>query len=220
MRFYNRVTKQLTQVNPLELRLSRLKSRLSLFANWAGSVEEMVADSDWIMVTLTYRNIEDWQPRHVTQFLRKVKRVLSPDLFGYFWVAEMQQRGAVHYHVVLAVRHGVRMPKPDDEGLWQHGLTRVELVRYVFAYMSKYLQKDGQKAKFPKGIRMFGYSFFALKDQIKFFKLPVWLQEDICKPMAETGRFDLHKGSYKKVKGGYQCGEFFFKSPWAFVGIE
>ncbi len=150
MRFYNRVTQQMLYINPLELRLSRLRKRLSLFANWASMADEMIAETDRIMVTLTYRNIEDWQPKHVTQFLRKVKRVFGLDLFGYFWVAEMQQRGAVHYHVVQAVRHGARMPKPDEAGFWRHGLTRVELVRHVYAYLSKYLQKDGQKTNFPR----------------------------------------------------------------------
>ncbi|MEX1143480.1 MAG: hypothetical protein WEC16_01460 [Anaerolineales bacterium] len=162
--------------------------------------DEMVANSDRIMVTLTYRNIEDWQPKHVTQFIRKVRRVLGLGLLGYFWVAEMQQRGAVHYHVVLAVRHGARMPKPDEAGLWVHGLTRIELVRHVYAYLSKYLQKDGQKAKFPRGIRTFGYSFYVLKDNIKLFKLPSWLQENICGRVAEQDDLSSTKGLIKRSK--------------------
>jgi hypothetical protein len=216
----DRKTGLIFEVDLFTLRLSRLKRRLKYFSGWAKEVEEMVSDISQVMVTLTYRNIEDWRPRHITEFLRKVKRVLGPDLFGYFWVAEMQKRGAVHYHVILTVRKGIKLPKPDETGLWTYGMTRIELVRYVYAYLSKYLQKDGQKAKYPRGIRIFGLSIFVLKDWVRMNKLPFWLRELAIKKVIETQDASLLQNTFKKIRGGFTSGNYFFPSPWAFKGLE
>ncbi len=222
MKFINQKTRELYEVTPLELRLSRLKKRLSHFANWKEEVEEMVSEVDSIMVSLTYRKVGDWNARHVTEFIRKVKRFLGSRLYGYFWVAEMQERGAVHYHVIFIVLQGVRIPKPDQEGYWEYGMTRIEKVNHVYGYLSKYLSKDGQKAKYPKGIRIFGFSIYILKDWVAIRKLPQWVQTAVIQLAIEAQDFYqrmmyLWLVGLRKVKGGYLCAGHFIASPYTMV---
>ena len=219
MKFLNKETGELHEVTPLQLRLGRLKKRLSFFANWKEAVSEMVSDVDVLMVTLTYRNVGEWQPRHVTEFIRKVRRYLGRSLFGYFWVAEMQERGAVHYHVVFVVSQGERLPKPDDEGYWTYGSTRIEKVDHVYTYLSKYLSKDGQKAAYPKGIRIFGFSIYVLQDWVATWKLPEWAREGINRLILEA-KDDYQRLMFiwliglRKVKGGYSCAGYLIPSPF------
>lgn len=222
MKFINQKTREVYEVSPLELRLSRLKKRLSFFSNWKDEVAEMISEVDSIMVTLTYREVGDWNARHVTEFIRKVKRFLGSRLYGYFWVAEMQERGAVHYHVIFIVPHGVRIPKPDQEGYWEHGMTRIEKVNHVYGYLSKYLSKDGQKAKYPKGIRIFGFSVYVLKDWVAIRKLPQWVQTAVIQLAIEAQ--DIYQRmmylwlvGLRKVKGGYLCAGHFIASPYTMV---
>lgn len=221
MKFRNQETGELYVVDPSQLRLSRLKKRVSFFANWKDAVEEMVNEVDTIMITLTYRGVDDWSPRHITEFIRKVRRFLGSRLYGYFWVAEMQERGAVHYHVVIVVRKGTKIPKPDEEGYWIYGMTKVEKVHHVYSYLSKYLSKDGQKAKYPKGIRIFGCSIYVIKDWVKSWKIPHWLNERIQR-LYDVAEDKLQRlalvrlEGLRKVKGGYEIAGHFIASPFCF----
>jgi hypothetical protein len=224
MKFANKQTGEISEVDAFELRLSRLKNKLKFFSSWKDELEEF-SEIENIMVTLTYRNVADWKAKHVTEFIRKVKRYLGTALFGYFWVAEMQSRGAVHYHLIFVVSKGIRLPMPDKEGLWIHGMTRIEQVKHIYSYLSKYLQKDEQKAKYPKGIRIFGCSIYVLQEHVRLLKLPLWLQKSIsdrlCKVQDHTERMKLtHLQKFKKVKGGYQADDFFFPSPYAYFGFR
>jgi hypothetical protein len=221
MKFKNSETGEYYEVDPKEIRLGRLKKRIKFFANWKDAVSEMVAEVDTIMVTLTYKNVGEWRPRHVTEFIRKVRRFLDWQLLGYFWVAEMQERGAVHYHVVFIVKKGTRLPKPDDEGYWNYGMTKIQKVDHVYSYLAKYLSKDGQKAEYPKGIRIFGMSIYILKDWVKSWKLPLWLNERIQR-LYDVAEDKLQRlalvrlDGLRKVKGGYQIAGHYIASPFRF----
>ena len=59
------------------------------------------------MVTLTYRNIDDWRADDVSYFMRLVRQWCKRREIEvrYVWVAELQKRGAVHYHVVFDWYH-------------------------------------------------------------------------------------------------------------------
>lgn len=220
MKFKNLQTGEITEVSPLELRLGKLRKRISFFANWKDAVSEMVTEVDTIMVTLTYRGVNDWRPRHVTEFIRKVKRFLGSLMFGYLWVAEMQERGAVHYHVVFIVKKGTKLSKPDDEGYWNYGMTKIQKVNHVYSYLAKYLSKDEQKVSYPKGIRIFGMSIYILKDYVKSWKLPIWLQDrigrlyDVAEDKQQRQAL-LRLDGFRKVKGGYECAGCFIPSPYA-----
>lgn len=112
------------------------------------------------MVTLTYVGVRDWQPDHIstamTAYREWCRRAGHP--CEYVWVAELQKRGAIHYHIVLWLPEGVRMPKWDaDRGWWPHGMAqRVIVKRSAIGYLMKYLQKGADYSGFPKGVRTYG----------------------------------------------------------------
>lgn len=77
-------------------------------------------------------------------------------LLAYLWVAETQERGVVHYHVLLLVERGTKIEKPDEAGWWNYGSSKIETAKtpyYVCAYVGKEHQKKGQ---LPKGARVCG----------------------------------------------------------------
>lgn len=120
-------------------------------------------------VTLTYVGVNDWSPEHLTRatdaFRRHCKRHGVPA--RYLWVAELQRRGAVHYHLVAWLPAGVRMPKWDQshiapsgrtvQAFWSHGMTNTQKVKSsAVAYLMKYVSKCHEMMVFPEGLRLFG----------------------------------------------------------------
>jgi len=125
--------------------------------------DRLASDSvRWVplMVTLTYRNAEDWRPEHVTDFIRRVQAYARRrgQVLPYVWVMELQKRGAPHYHVLLWVPRRWRLPKSDRRGWWVHGSTNTVRVRNAVGYVAKYASKglDTAAAEFPKGARIHG----------------------------------------------------------------
>lgn len=113
-----------------------------------------------IMVTLTYRGVHDWAPRHISdclQYVRRWFRARELEL-RYVWVCELQKRGAPHYHLALWVPPGVELPYFDAVGWWPHGMSRVEVARGAVGYLMKYLSKGGRAEdhRLPGGARVFG----------------------------------------------------------------
>lgn len=132
------------------------------------------------MVTLTYRRTDEWRSRHVSAFLEAVQAYARRRGFSvpYVWVAEMQQRGAVHYHVLIWLPRGVTLPKPDKRGWWPHGSTRIEWARSAIAYLTKYASKaDG--VSFPKGLRLHGSGGLSAVERIqkRYRCAPLWVRE-------------------------------------------
>jgi hypothetical protein len=109
------------------------------------------------MVTATYRHVDAWRGRHVNDLVRHMRQWLARrgHPMRYVWVAELQQRGAVHYHLVVWLPRGLTMPKPDKQGWWTHGSTRIEWARKPVGYLVKYASK-GDEAEFPRGLRIHG----------------------------------------------------------------
>lgn len=113
------------------------------------------------MLTLTYRNGGDWRPEHVSDLLRLMRQWAKRRgvSLRYVWVAELQKRGVIHYHVALFAPNGFRWPMPDVCGWWPHGSTRIELAKNAVPYLMKYLSK-GQASngnwRLPSGARMYG----------------------------------------------------------------
>lgn len=110
----------------LERRIKRLRRTV-----WAcGHLHRLAVprghrENVWF-VTLTYRGVEDWQPRHVSGCLKSVrkwcKRRGVP--LRYVWVAELQKRGALHYHLAIWLPKSIQLPKFDKQGWWPHGMTQ------------------------------------------------------------------------------------------------
>jgi len=144
--------------------LERLATMQAAIYDWCRRVEKLKEPHDLIMVRLSYDpRREGWSQRDVSTFMASTRRRLGSDLLDYAWVLEVHQLpkpnfAHCHYHVLLVVRRGVRIPKPDEwGGSWSHGSTRVELAHKPW-YLATYVGKKWQKeyARFPKGARQFG----------------------------------------------------------------
>lgn len=132
----------------------------------------------WIpwMVTLTYRGVDDWRKNHIKDYLQRVRVYMKRRGldFHYVWVAELQKRGAVHYHVIVWLPRGFRLPYADKRGWWPHGFTEQKPARKGVGYLMKYTSKGLSGMKFPKGIRIYGFSrsFFSVSCRVAFYKAP------------------------------------------------
>jgi hypothetical protein len=146
----------------------------------------------------------------------------DPKHFRYVWVAEMQKRGVIHYHMVLWCPRGKSLAVPDlpvgrnelvgKDGKkyirygagWSGGMSNIVGVRKgVVGYLSKYLSKGSKPAEhqgvrvyFPKGCRIFGLGGLsvAVKRKIAYTKLPRYVRE----------YFSHDDGGIKKILGGYK----------------
>lgn len=165
----------------------------------AGEEIEANIPTHWtcFFVTLTYKNLGDWEPNHVRDFLGRVRVWLSRRGYKlhYVWVAELQKRGAVHYHLLIWLPPGMVMPKPDKRGWWPHGSTNTDVAKKRTGYLMKYVSKgEKDKKKFPKGIRIYGYSkhFVGISRRVAFYRAPLWLREKFpsyhnCHLLRKTG---------------------------------
>ena len=142
--------------NRAECRWKRLRKNLGVAAklhNVAG------AHARVLMVTLTYAKVDGWAPHHVSDYLRHVRQWFkrkAGKALRYVWVAEVQERGAMHYHVVFWMPRGVHMPKADKRGWWPHGMTNTLVAAKPVAYVMKYASKFDTKKGIVHGARIYG----------------------------------------------------------------
>lgn len=152
----NRVSKKVILLDTWKVRYNRMRQRVG---EWV-RVLSIYSDIQFIMSTLTYAPECEWEPNHIRSFMLAMRKTLGEDLYAYAWVAELQLRGVIHYHVMLVVPPeltiGDDLPYPDKAGTWPYGMTSVEVALTPF-YLIKYLGKEYQKdfSRFPKGIRAF-----------------------------------------------------------------
>jgi hypothetical protein len=156
--FYNPVTEKGVIMDTFAIRMFRMRMRLTA---WAEIVKGFQAEHEtrMVMILLTYRKVEDYRPGHINDFMRNLKQRLNDNLLAFAWVAEIQKRGAVHYHLVLVVNKGTRIPLPDKSGMWKHGLSGIHTARtpyYLLTYVGKEYQKD--LARYPKHCRIYAAS--------------------------------------------------------------
>lgn len=124
-----------------------------------------------VFLTLTYRPGVEWRPRHVSDFRNCARQYLPAGAaFKWIWRAELQSRGAVHYHAIVWLPSGVRLPKPDRCGWWPHGSTQIEGAKSggTIRYLAKYLQKSDGSHPLPKGARIFGVAGFSNLQRASF----------------------------------------------------
>jgi hypothetical protein len=233
----NRTTGEFSPLDPKQGRLSHLWRRCHTWATVLKAYLRRVGQGYRLaMLTLTYHGLDydtgqplpdfGWQPNHIRDFMKKLRYALRDRLLAYAWVAELQQRGAVHYHVLVLVRAGTPIPYPDQAGWWPHGSTRVETARTVF-YIMKYAQKgqfvdeNGGYLVFPKGLRLF--SVWIGQDVISttarwYFRTSAWPQ------WLVNVLLEFYTGAIprRRVGGGWtiedeEAGEVVLNSPWSFV---
>jgi len=211
----NRYTGEKFEVDAFELRLKRHRRKVKLYCDL---MEKQ--NCEHIMITLTYRDEKEYGKRDVTNFIAKIKRRLGSNLYGYTWVAEVQKRGAekggLHYHVILAVKKGIRINKPDKTGMWTKGMTKVELARTVY-YVLKYAGKEYQKKGLPKGHRLFATWISKVIEltsgdlfKIKKSRLPFW----VVKIIESRDDWKNDAPVEKSVGGSYWIDGMLFNSPY------
>lgn len=133
------------------------------------------------MVTLTYRPGLSYSPRHVSDFLQRARQWAARRGFPlrYVWVLELTKAGAPHYHAVLWLPKGTSMPKPDKQGWWSHGLTRIEWARNAVGYIAKYASKGCDVQSLPSGARICGAGGLTddARNERAWWLSPGWVRE-------------------------------------------
>ncbi|MFT4243637.1 MAG: hypothetical protein QM569_15300 [Acidovorax sp.] len=156
-------------------RCTRLRKSLGVSAKSlhnAGPLTQRI----W-MQTLTYAGDNgNWRPEHISRFLDALRKwhyaCTGVKTVRYVWVAELQQRGVIHYHVVIWLAGHLTPPKPDrfwktrdkrgflhwHPPMWPHGMSNRLKAHAPVAYIMKYASKIESKnvGSFPHGARIHG----------------------------------------------------------------
>lgn len=163
-------------VDFLLARIGRLRRRV--FA-WSQCFRDVPVK--FIMVGLTYRNQDLFKLRDITDFIRRLRRRRL--VYGYCWVHEMQNRRdgtkVSHYHVIVAVKPGTRLPMPDKSGYWKKGSSSVTWARSPY-YICSYTGKEDQK----KGLPVYAHMYAA------------WISPEIYKTLSKYLKSEFKKSTY------------------------
>lgn len=172
------------EIDPFMTRLRRMRRPITTAARMH-EYELLKHRAKPAMLTLTYREVDDWHPRHISDLLQRIRVWMKRRgyRFRYVWVSELQKRGALHYHVVVWLPRGLTLPKPDKQGWWTHGSTRIEWARKPIGYLVKYASKLDSKVGvgFPDGARLHGSGGLEPfgRSVAQWFNLPNWARE-VC----------------------------------------
>lgn len=211
---YSQTSRTPIRLDPHEMRLRRMQHGVLTAARLiAETITQSKHRGRWAFVTLTYADIEGWKPGHISAFLDCLKQWLKRRgcMPIYVWVAELQKRGAMHYHVLIWLPKGLTLPKPDKQGWWPHGWTKIEWARNPVGYMAKYVSKADGSTKFPKGARLHGSAGLRGRQQqeARYWRRPGWLREQTnidqtIRRRPGGGWFDLETDEI-------------YRSPWVVV---
>jgi hypothetical protein len=155
------------------------------------------------MITLTYSPRVSWTSRHVSDFLKITREWFRRRgrKFYYVWVAELMKNGMVHFHVIVWMSKGYRLPRPDRRGWWPHGMTRIEGARNAVGYLAKYCSKVHQPNSFPKGLRTHGRGGLDATGRIemRWWSSPKWVRQ-WCSSITDVRR--VTGGGFVRVDTG------------------
>lgn len=162
-------------IDPKQTRVTRLRKGLGIAAKQLHN-QGPTAQKIW-MQTLTYAgDNRAWSPHHISEYLKQLRRWhksrTGSEKVRYAWVAELQQRGVIHYHVIVWLAEGLTPPKPDtawsrrdawgnrhyELPMWPHGMSNRLQSTAPVAYLMKYASKVESKniGSFPHGARIHG----------------------------------------------------------------
>lgn len=158
-----------------QARVTRLRKGLGIAAKQLHN--QGPANQRIWMQTLTYAGTNaSWRPEHISRYLDALRRWhysrTGSNKVRYAWVAELQQRGVIHYHVIVWLAGGLTPPKPDtawrrkgrcgvvtvEPAMWPHGMSNRLKSTAPVAYLMKYASKIESKnvGRFPHGARIHG----------------------------------------------------------------
>jgi len=168
------------------------------------------------MITLTYAKIDGYLKGHIESYMTNLRNYLTRRNIPCIGLRkmELQQRGAVHYHILLWLPRGLILPKSDKRGWWPHGMTKTERAKNAYGYVAKYISKT-EHDQLPRGARL--YQTFGLepdmKVEVQWWNTPSYVRESF--KLEEN-----HRPARMKGGGWYSrsTGEIIF-SQWQFGGI-
>lgn len=168
-------------------------------------------------VTLTFRDtMESWKAERALQkFLNAVRTWAKREgvnSLAYFWTGEVQERGALHYHIIFLGLPFI--PKWQWRTWWRYGFIdarAVDDLGRVFKYLAKYLWKWGKMAEdadklpdwwfyFSRDMyskRRYGFSTWYRLAVAK--RVPAWLRKD----MESMGLMDSCVKASRVLGGGW-----------------
>lgn len=168
------------------------------------------------MLTLTYRPDADYSPRQIVSCVKKIKQwgARRGHVLPYVWVMELHASGRPHYHLLFWLPRGLTMPKPDKQGWWPFGFTKIEWARNAVGYIAKYASKGDSRDSFPKGAHIHGCGGLESheRDDRTWWNLPKWVRE-VWK-ISDRPRPALGGGYVSRVLGDW------LPSPWELIGFE
>ena len=162
-------------IDPKAARVTRLRKGLGIAAKQLHNLGPR-NQQIW-MQTLTYKgDNRNWRPEHISRYLDALRRWhyarTGSRTTRYAWVAELQERGVIHYHVIVWLSAGLVPPKPDtawrrtdkrgnvthEPPMWPHGMSNRQRSTAPVAYLMKYASKIESKTvgSFPHGARIHG----------------------------------------------------------------
>jgi hypothetical protein len=147
-----------TTISTALLRATRARTAILLRAALQDIELRESGHSTWCaMLTLTYAPGREWSPSHIRRLNWSLRKRFQRrgHAYRYVWCAELQRRGAVHFHQLVWMPPGYVLPYVDREGLWTHGMSRVERARNAVPYLAKYASKL-VGGIFPRGLRLSG----------------------------------------------------------------
>lgn len=196
---------------------NRVKNLRKTIYNFGTGVDEQLSGQNYVpwLCSLTYRDVDGWNANDIKYFLNRVRAHLhrrSMKLI-YCWVAELQKRGALHYHIIIWLPKGFRLPKFQRFGWWNHGFTDQKIAKKGVGYLMKYISKDDTKHEYPKSVRIYGYggSDETVKRKIRFFRCNQTIRNEISDAGLTYKDVDMRKcvgGKCDNLSG------WFFESKW------
>lgn len=192
-----RITLSFSKRVQAEKRVKRLKRSVWASGHLHGIPQKGHRPMVCWFVTLTYAKADSWEPRHIKRSVDAFRRWCYRRGYPckYTWVAEIQpgrlQRtgdAVVHFHAIIWLPVGVRMPHWDEsevmssgrvrEPFWPHGMTNTEKAKAGVGYLMKYLSKLGELTVFPEGLRLYGVGGLdhLARDVRAWYNLPEWVK--------------------------------------------
>lgn len=208
------------RVDPQRGRLRRMKAGVITAARLAQERVQNSKGRRWrcAMITLTYRDQSEFSARQITNLLKAIRQwgLRRGFTVPYVWVLERgSHRGRIHYHVLCWLPPGVSMPKPDKQGWWPHGMTKIEWARRPVGYMAKYASKGDNGRAFPPGARIHGAGGLTAEERAErcWWTAPAWVREH-WPDWTERPRPAPGGGWASRVTGEWR------PSPWTVVGFD
>jgi len=230
-------------IDTVRLRLMHLRRRI--FA-WARVMEEVKAKTGagvhMAMLGLTYDTEGTlvkpsvWEEGDIREFMMKLKARMGKRLLAYAWVAELQGRGVIHYHVVIVYTGRAPMPdkayrSKDERGHWRyfkrmwwkgnsHSDFNVRSAYYLTSYVKKEYQKDFEN--FPKGAHAWAVwvSDSALKMELRYESLEKYKQEMVDEFILQDGGVGFEE-AWEKMEWEVQRTKLAHKlvgDGWEYIG--